>query len=155
MTEQELMQLIEQVEQESLHKAPDYLDVMILHKAEQMQKETCAEIISIHSANLPKRKSKRFQLFSYNAKIVAAVAVALIFLMYMPSFDKQEREYTKIEWQQEQLEEMQRRKEEMQQQNQDSVMLRLNQTANDICNKIYESTNQLFKEGQVNDEQKK
>lgn len=148
MTDKELMQLIEQVEHEALHKAPDYLDEMILHKAEQMQKPTSMEIISIHSANSLKRQSKRIQMFSYSAKIIAAAAVAFLFLMSTPSFDTQEKTYQQIEWQQEQQEKMQKRRE-------NSVMLRLNQMTNDICSKIYESTNQLFKEGQVNDEQKK
>lgn len=64
MTEQELLQLIEDVEQEELHQAPDYLKDMIIRKA-----------------NPP---TKRTQLIIYSLKTVAATAAALMILFTIP-----------------------------------------------------------------------
>lgn len=64
MTEQELLQLIENVEQEELHPAPDYLKDMILRKVNPVPKQT--------------------QLIIYSLKTIAATAAALMILFTIP-----------------------------------------------------------------------
>lgn len=64
MTEQELLDFIESVEQEELHPAPDYLKEIILWKADSTPKST--------------------QLIIYSLKTLAATAAALIILFTLP-----------------------------------------------------------------------
>lgn len=65
MTEQELLNLIEEVETKELHQAPDYLKNMILHKTSPV--------------------SKQKQLIIYSLKTIAATAAALVILFTLPS----------------------------------------------------------------------
>ena len=120
MTEQELLQLIEDVEQEELHQAPDYLKDMILRKANPPTKQT--------------------QLIIYSLKTFATTAAALMILFIIPQTQPNNesiRQEARIQMQTQ----IQKEKEIYQEKilkNKDriSVTAFLNQGTSYVCNQI-------------------
>lgn len=120
MTENELLEFINQVEQEELHQAPDYLKNMILRKANPAPKQ--------------------IQLLVYSLKTITATAAALIILFTIPQ-NLFTNEYTiqqeKMQLQQQiqkekeiQLEKFLKRKEKL------SITDFINHKTNYICNQL-------------------
>ncbi len=70
MSDEELMRLLEDVEENSLHKAPDYLKDMTISRAEQSMKK--------------EKKTKAEQLFYYKVRVFAAMAASLLLLFAIP-----------------------------------------------------------------------
>ena len=70
MTSDELMKMIEEIEKNELHKAPDYLKEVTVKKAKmRIQKE---------------KRTKAEQLFYYKVRVFAAMAASLVLLIAMP-----------------------------------------------------------------------
>lgn len=70
MSDAELLKFIEEIEKDSLHKAPDYLKEMTLTKAQKSE--------------IKVKKSKTEQLFAYQVRVFAAMAASLILLLAIP-----------------------------------------------------------------------
>lgn len=70
MSDAELLKFIEEIEKDSLHKAPDYLKEMTLNKAEMNLKKV--------------KKTKAEQLFAYKVRVFAAMAASLMLLLVIP-----------------------------------------------------------------------
>lgn len=70
MSDEELLKFIEEIENSELHKAPDYLKVMTLTKAQKSE--------------IKVKKSKTEQLFAYQVRVFAAMAASLILLFTIP-----------------------------------------------------------------------
>lgn len=77
LSDEELEKLIENIEEEPLYRAPDYLKPEILKRARQ-NRIRC------------RMQSKEIQLFTYSIKIVAAAAAALLMIMTIPVRSKDE-----------------------------------------------------------------
>ncbi len=120
MTEQELLQLIEFVEQEELHPAPDYLKGMILHKA--------------------KTVPKRIQLIIYSFKTIAATAAALMILFTIPKTkpvteNTRQEERIKIQYEIQKEKQIQYEKM-MKQKEKTSITDYLNQGTSYVCSQL-------------------
>lgn len=145
LTEEELEAFIHDVESDRQLRAPDYLAEMILHKAERQTVRESVEIIPIRNAIretiregkpvLVKEPSKQKQLLAYSAKIVAAAAAAIALIIVIPTV--QSRSQNQAEAYQVQYDQNSQREEK-------SMMQNLNEKSSDFCNKLFESTNQLF-----------
>ncbi len=70
MSDEELMRFIEDVEENSLHKVPDYLKSVTISRAEQSMKR--------------EKRTKEEQLFYYKVRVFAAMAASLILLFAIP-----------------------------------------------------------------------
>lgn len=145
LTEEELEAFIHDVESDRQLRAPDYLAEMILHKAERQTVRESVEIIPIRNAIretiregkpvLVKEPSKQKQLLAYSAKIVAAAAAAIALIIVIPTVQSSS---------QNQAEAYQVQYDQNSQREEKSMMQNLNEKSSDFCNKLFESTNQLF-----------
>lgn len=145
LTEVELEAFIHEVELNRQLRAPDYLADMILHKAERQAVRESVEIIPIRNTiretiregkpALVKEPSKQKQLFTYSLKIVAAAAAAIALIIVIPavqSHSENQTETNQIQY------------DQTSQQEEKSMMQNLNEKSNDFCDRLFESTNQLF-----------
>lgn len=76
MSEEELLRLIEDIEKNHLHKAPEYSKELIMRKVEE-------ENIQIYQN---KKESKEKQLIFYSIRVFGAMVASLLFvLLWSPS----------------------------------------------------------------------
>lgn len=148
LSEEELEKMIAELEHGSMVQAPEYLEKMILQKAERIAVKESVEIVPIRHAmkegrqSLLPEPSKWGQLLSYSLKIVAAAAAAITLVIMVPdmqsgtadSYRQQER-YT-----QEQSQEEARKKNRENQ----SVTRNLNERTSDFCSRLFEKTNEIL-----------
>lgn len=134
LTNEQLQDLIAGVE-ENMYQAPDYLEQMILRKAEQEFMRESVEIVPIRHAILegkpilPEKAAREKQFKEYSVKIVAAAAAILILLVALPNpenFTPQQSVKINTE-------------------NRDTAVKTINQKTTDFCSAILEKTNQLFR----------
>lgn len=77
MSDEELLKMIEEIENENLHKAPDYLKNMTLKK--------------IEAGRTKEKLTKAEQLFYYKVRVFAAMAASLLLLFAMPQPQKEQQ----------------------------------------------------------------
>lgn len=77
MNDEELWKLIEEVEKEPLHKAPDYLKELTLRK--------------IQTKPEPASKDRTKQYLYYKIRVFAAMAASLMVLFFLPQPKQPER----------------------------------------------------------------
>lgn len=120
MTEEELLQFIETVEQEELHQAPDYLKEIILRKANPTPKQT--------------------QLIIYSLKTIAATAAALMILFTIPQtrpIDESVIQQERIQIQEQLQKEREIQHEKMlKYREKTSIIDFLNQGSSYVCNQL-------------------
>lgn len=141
LTDEQLQDLIAGVEMD-IHQAPEYLEQVILRKAEPVLVKESLEIVPIRHAIIDGKPiqtdkvSGKKQFQSYTIKIVAATAAALALLITMPNPDN-------ITLPQ---------KTDISADNSGMAMKNINKKTSDLCSFILEKTNQLFqKEEQLYD----
>lgn len=144
-TEEELEAFIHDVESNRQLQAPDYLTNMILHKAERQAVRESVEIIPICNTiretiregkpALVQEPTKQKQLFLYSIKIVAAAAAAIALIVVIPTVENHSK--NQADSYQIQYDQNGHREEK-------SIMQNLNEKSSDFCNRLFESTNQLF-----------
>lgn len=174
MTDKELLEMIEKIEEHDMHQAPDYLKQMIMQKAERMQFTESIEILPgvqktrtyRNTQEQGKRsKSSVGQFLAYSIKITAAAAAALILLFSWPQYqsemaiqetlerEQQQKQISKQsakEDQQKQLDKQSAKEAQMKDQEQadqeNSLTLteRLEKQVNDAYDQIIEFADQLF-----------
>lgn len=94
MTEEELKRLIEAVEQNEMHHAPDYLSQMILRKAEHMQAVESVEVLPIRNMSREEfaeklLRNKRKRLWKYSLQVSVASAAVMVLLLLLPTIQTQ------------------------------------------------------------------
>lgn len=130
LTDEQLERLIADVQKET-YRAPDYLEQVILRKAEPEFVKESVEIVPIRHALregkplLPQKPSRRKQLQMYGIKVAAVAAAAIALVILTPNFEQMNFN----------------RKDT-------TVMQNINQKTSDFCSAIYEKTNQLFQKGE-------
>lgn len=151
LSDEELEKLITEMEQEPLVQAPEYLEKMILQKAERIAVRESVEIVPIRHAMKERRKpipqepSKRGQLVSYSLKIAAAAAAAIALVIMVPEMESR----TADSYRQEQYMQEQKKQEEqgesgkMDRENK-SVTHNLNEKTSDFCSRLFEKTNEIL-----------
>lgn len=144
-TDEELEAFVHDIESNRQLRAPDYLNNMILNKAERQAVRESVEIIPIRNTiretfregtpALVQEPSKQKQLLLYSIKIVAAAAAAIALIVVIPTVENHSRNQgTAYQVQYDQTSHRQEK----------SFMQNLNEKSSDLCNQIFESTNQLF-----------
>lgn len=124
LTDIDLMQLIESVENNDLILAPDYLKDTILKKSAL------------------KRPVRQHELLFFSAKIITAAAASIALLFALPDFGQIEHYEQRLSIRQEVAGSIEG----------DSVLRKFNQTANHFCSLLSDGTNYIFrKENYVND----
>lgn len=153
LSNQELENMIAELESGSLLQAPDYLEKMILQKAERIAVRSSVEIVPIRHAIRAKKQpaskktSRQGQLLAYSLKIAAAAAAAIALVIVVPEMQrKTEDSYQQQEEYMEELQKEQKEQEETWKKNQErkSVTRNLNEKTSDFCSKLFEKTNELL-----------
>jgi hypothetical protein len=144
-TEEELEAFVHDIETNRQFRAPDYLTDMIMNKAERQAVRESVEIIPIRNTiretfregkpALVQEPSKQKQLLMYSIKIVAAAAAAIALIVVIPTVENHSNDQAGLY--QVQYDQTGHREEK-------SIMQNLNEKSSDFCNKLFESTNQLF-----------
>lgn len=133
LNDEQLQDLIAGVE-ENLYQAPDYLEQMILRKAEPEFMKESVEIVPIRHAImegkpiLPEKAARERQFKAYSIKIAAAAAAVLVLLVALPNpenFAPRQNVTISVE-------------------NRDTAVKNINKKTTDFCSAILEKTNQLF-----------
>ncbi len=134
LTDEQLQDLIAGVE-ENMYQAPDYLEQMILRKAEPEFMRESVEIVPIRHAILegkpilPEKTAREKQFKEYSVKIVAAAAAVLILLVALPNPENfAPRQNVTISTE-----------------NRNTAVKNINKKTTDFCSAILEKTNQLFR----------
>ena len=153
LSDQELEKMIMEMEDSPLLQAPDYLENMILQKAERIAVRSSVEIVPIRhvmkKGKQPssKQASRPRQLFAYSLKIVAAAAAAITLVIMVPQVQREtEDSYQQQEAYVEKLQREQKEQEETWKKNQErkSVARNLNEKTSDFCSTLFEKTNELL-----------
>lgn len=137
LTNEQLQELIAGTE-DHMVQAPEYLEQMILRKAEPEFIKESVEIVPIRHAipeakPLLKEKEKRQKDFRlYTIKIVAAAATILILLTVLPSGNSFFMEQAA----------------DIRMENRNTTVKHINQKTSEFCGSILEKTNQLFQKGE-------
>ena len=133
LTEEQLQDLIAGAEKD-MYQAPDYLEQIILRKAEPQFMKESVEIVPIRHTImegkpvLPDKTSRQRAFKAYSIKIVAAAAAILILLVALPNpgnFAPRQNVTTSVE-------------------NRDTAVKNINKKTTDLCSAILEKTNQLL-----------
>ena len=142
LSDDQLEDLMAGVEENDMYQAPDYLQQMILRRAEPGFVRESVEIVPIRHAIregrplLAGQESQKKQFRSYTIKIVAAAAAALALVFTMPN-----PEFISFQ-----------PKVEMGERERNAGVKKINEKTSDFCSAILEKTNQLFqKEEKIND----
>lgn len=124
MTDEELLKMMEEIEEQEMHQAPDYLKQMILDKAERIQVRDSIEILPMATRKNQRKnlmepesknpKGKKIQLLIYSAKIAAATAAALALLYIWPQYQSKVAIQQNVEWEQQQKEQERQNAKEQQ-----------------------------------------
>lgn len=153
LSDQELEKMMAEIESGPLLQAPDYLEKMILQKAERIAVRSSVEIVPIRHAIRAKKQpaskktSRQGQLLVYSLKIVAAAAAAIALVIMVPGMQrKTEDSYRQQEEFMAELQKEQAEQEETWKKNQEriSVTRNLNEKTSDFCSKLFEKTNELL-----------
>lgn len=121
LTEDELQQLIESVEEDTLMQAPGYLKDAILEKS------------------IPKRIPRQHELLFFSAKIITAAAACIALLFILP--DGQQADVTQPG--------VLVREEAYDDNGEDSFFRKFNQKANQFCSIINDGTNLIFQKEEL------
>lgn len=149
-SDQELEKMIAEIESGPLLQAPDYLEKIILQKAERIAVRSSVEIVPIRHAMkdrkqpASKKSSRPGQLLAYSLKIVAAAAAAITLVIMVPEMQRKTED--SYQQQEEHLEKLQKEQEETWKKNQErkSVTYNLNEKTSDFCSSLFEKTNELL-----------
>lgn len=132
LTDEQLCDLMESVET-GMYQAPEYLEQIILRKAEPEFVKESVEIVPIRHTImegkpiLPKKEYVSRQFRSYTVKIAAAAAAIVLLLIAMPD-----------------PAELIQPKADISMEKRDTAMKSINEKTSDLCSMILEKTNQLF-----------
>lgn len=148
LSDEELEKMIAEMEHGPLVQAPEYLEKMILQKAERIAVRESVEIVPIRQAmkegrrTLPQEPSKRGQLLSYSLKIVAAAAAAIALVIMVPEMESR----TADSYQQQEQHMQEQSQKETQKKNRESksVTRNLNERTSDFCSRLFEKTNEIL-----------
>ena len=117
LSDEELMQLMESAEQNTLLQAPGYLKDAIVQKS------------------VSRRPPRRHELLFFSAKIITAAAASIALLFIMPD-ERQAGDFTR--------QELLSRTEASDNAAEDSFFRKFNQRANQFCSMVYDGTNLIF-----------
>lgn len=145
LNEQELEQLIAETEAASMHRAPDYLEQMIVQKAKRIETRESVEIVPIRNTFRQSGKvvtpSKGRQLLGYSLKIAAAAAAAITLVLAVPAMEATDYD----SYRQQVSEEQQRRREEREKKREEkNIVQNVNEKTSDFCTLLFEKTNELL-----------
>lgn len=148
LSDEELEKMIAQIEQGPLVQAPEYLEKMILQKAERIAVRESVEIVPIRHAMreggqpLGRKTSKRGQLLAYSLKIVAAAAAAIALVITVPQMEqKTEDSYRQ---QEQYMQEQSQKETQKESRGKKSVARNLNEKTSDFCSRLFEKTNEIL-----------
>lgn len=151
LSDVELEKLIAEVENTQMKQAPEYLQQMILRKAEHNAVKDSVEIIPIRNAIkegtpvLPKEQTKWIQMLTYSTKIAVAAAAAIALIIVVPQAERDAEQYSKTGTvQQEEVKEKHH-----------SILREFNTVTGEFCNKLFETTNLIFQREDKTDDTEK
>lgn len=136
LSDEELQNLIQSVEQEGTIHAPQYMKESILN---QIQRQETVTAISNH-------RSSKIQLITYSMKVFVAAAAAIALIILIPvkdpgSFPEEKASYEQWVNQQNGKDEEVDNKDRY---DYDKQRKSIYDTTNKICSKLLEKTNKLF-----------
>ncbi len=151
LSDVELASLIAEIENGQMKQAPEYLEQIIIRKAERHDFKESVEVIPIRTAIkegtpvLPNEPSKWVQLFTYSTKIALAAAAAIALVVFVPHMEQEARDNSRpVVVEQEQTETKRH-----------SVLHEFNTISGEICNKLFETTNLIFQREEQTDDTEK
>lgn len=140
LSDEELQNLIQSVEQEGTIHAPQYMKESILN---QIQRQETVIAISNH-------RSSKIQLITYSMKVLVAAAAAIALIILIPvkdpgSFQEEKASYEQwVNQQNGKGEEVEYGVDSKDRYDYDKKSKSIYDTTNKICSKLLEKTNKIF-----------